>query len=214
MNIGGIQRLSLCDFPATPAAVIFLQGCNLRCPFCHNVSLLPKVTQKSEYTVTTVLNFLTERKNKIHGVVISGGEPTIQPALQSFIASIKSMDFKIKLDTNGTNPAQVQQLIVEGLLDYIAMDIKAPWSKYDILSGTKVQRETIQESIHCISNSDIPHHFRTTFVQPLLDKCDLAEIKMDLPSTSQHIVQKYTGKQQLINESEKKRGSYAALVSR
>ncbi|MGL1932268.1 MAG: anaerobic ribonucleoside-triphosphate reductase activating protein [Desulfotalea sp.] len=191
MIIGGFQPLSLCDFPQTPAAVVFVQGCNLRCPFCHNQQLLPMTQENLEYTEDQILEHLKIRKKVLSAVVISGGEPTVHKDLSLFIIKLKSLGLKVKIDTNGTNPKALIQLIERNLLDYIAMDIKAPLAKYELLSGLPVQTDTISESIQIIANSTVPHHFRTTFVPHLLNTTDIEKIKASIPKQSTHVVQEY-----------------------
>lgn len=191
MNIGGMQKLSLCDYPGTPAIVIFLQGCNFNCPFCHNRKLLPYKSQCESLNETDIFDYLKKRQDKIHGVVISGGEPTVQRDLQIFIRKIKSLGYKTKLDTNGSNPEDICDLLSHELLDYVAMDIKAPWQKYALLAGRKIDESAIRDSVTCIATSGIQHHFRTTFYPAMLSEEDLVDIKALLPKTSQHVVQQF-----------------------
>ncbi len=191
MNIGGMQKLSLCDYPGTPAIVIFLQGCNFDCPFCHNRKLLPYKSQCECLKETDIFDYLKKRQDKIPGVVISGGEPTVQKNLQGFIREMKSLGYKTKLDTNGSNPEDICNLLSHELLDYVAMDIKAPWQKYDLLAGRKIEENAIRDSITCIAASGIPHHFRTTFYPAMLSEEDLVDIKAFLPKSSQHVVQQF-----------------------
>lgn len=135
--------------------------------------------------------YLHKRRSQMSAVVISGGEPTVHKDLIDFIGEIKALGYKVKLDTNGSNPKQIDNLLHRRLLDYIAMDIKAPWQKYDLLAGTKVQHEQIKKSIHCIADSGIDHHFRTTHYPPMLSDDDLAEITSFLPKQSKYIVQPF-----------------------
>ena len=131
--IGGVQKTSLVDFPHRVAAVVFTQGCNFRCGYCHNPLLLPKSNSELDsesFTKEKFFAFLKTRIGKLDGIVITGGEPTLQSGLYDFIKEIKQMGFDIKLDTNGTNPKIVEKLLSDNLLDYIAMDIKAPLEKY------------------------------------------------------------------------------------
>lgn len=191
MIIGGLQKLSLCDYPGTPAIVIFLQGCNFNCPFCHNKQLLAATDGFKQLNRHDVLTYLKKRRSTVSAVVVSGGEPTLQPDLISFIEAIKSIGYLVKLDTNGSRPDEICSLIQKNLIDYIAMDVKAPWQKYDLLSGKKVEHKAIRDSIDQISKSGVAHHFRTTHYLPLLTGEDLIDIKSALPKTSLHIVQPY-----------------------
>ncbi len=190
MNIGGIQPFSLCDYPGLISAVVFAQGCNFRCPYCHNKELIPlkrKVT--AEFTLEEAFLFLEKRQGQLEGIVISGGEPCLQLGLSSFLKDIKTLGYKIKLDTNGSFPEKLNRLISKGLLDYIAMDVKAPFNKYNKLAGVNVDLPVIHESIEIIKSSNLPHLFRTTWDKSLLMKEDLAAIEEMIPDLSKYIVQ-------------------------
>lgn len=191
MIIGGLQKLSLSDYPGIPAIVIFLQGCNFDCPFCHNRQLLKTSAGNSQLSVQDVLGYLEKRSKNVSAVVISGGEPTLQADLILFSTTIKTMGYKVKLDTNGSRPDTLCNLLRQNLVDYIAMDIKATWEKYDLLAGTKVNPGLIKESINCIVESGTPHHFRTTHFTPMLSENDLSLIKLSLPEKSKYVVQPY-----------------------
>ncbi|MFW8601849.1 anaerobic ribonucleoside-triphosphate reductase activating protein [Desulfobacterota bacterium M19] len=190
MIIGGLQRCSFSDYPGRTAAVVFTQGCNFRCPFCHNGSLLT-VTGVARYEEGELFNFLKLRRGRLGGVVVSGGEPTEHKDLPQFIARLKALGFEVKLDTNGSHPEMVKLLMKEGLVDYFAMDIKAPLNKYDSLCGTRVDTEAIRQSISLIAAGGVAHHFRTTFVKPLLTESDLAELRALVPLDSKHITQPF-----------------------
>ncbi len=189
MEIGGLTPFTLSDYPGKVAAIVFTQGCNFACPFCHNSGLIP--TGHGSNEMVKVLEFLSKRRGRLKAVVISGGEPTIQPDLPFFLQEIKRLGFEIKLDTNGSRPRVLDQLIQMGLLDFIAMDVKAPWRKYEKLSGCKVDTSVIERSIEIISKNNISHLFRTTLVPGLLDESDIQEIRRWLPKDSKHIVQAY-----------------------
>ncbi|PID77647.1 MAG: anaerobic ribonucleoside-triphosphate reductase activating protein [Deltaproteobacteria bacterium] len=189
MLIGGFMPLSLIDFPGTPAAVIFTQGCNWRCRYCHNNQLIPKKA-KDLYAEEKVLSLLERRKGLLQGVVITGGEPTLQADLIVFMEKIKSMGFKVKLDTNGTNPDLLEQVLSENAADFIAMDIKASREKYGKIIGCVPDMACISRSIRLIANSGISHQFRTTFDTSILRQEDLEKIKGYLPENSSYVVQK------------------------
>ena len=192
MKIGGLNKFSLSDYPGHVAAVVFTQGCNFRCPFCHNGSLIPgDVSESLLIPEEKVFEFLKDRSSQLDGVVISGGEPTIQPDLSDFIHRIKTIGFLIKLDTNGSLPEVLRKLMKEKLIDFIAMDIKAPLDIYDRLTGAQTPVSQIQESIKLIANSDIAHEFRTTVVKPLLSPGDLLSIRKLIPPVSTHHLQKF-----------------------
>jgi pyruvate formate lyase activating enzyme len=190
MKIGGMQPCSFSDYPGKVAAVLFTQGCNFRCPFCHNGSLLSKKGNES-YSEEEVFTFLKMRKGKLDGVVITGGEPTQHRDLPEFIRRIKQLGFLVKLDTNGSNPSMVEELLEENLIDYLAMDIKAPLNKYDSLCGVQVNTGLISKSISIIGSSKVAHHFRTTNVKPLLKKDDFKNLLDLVPGNSKHITQPF-----------------------
>ncbi len=192
MKIGGFDPFTLSDYPGEIAAIVFTQGCNFRCPFCHNGSLIPADNLESNLIPQTkILSELKAKSKKLDALVISGGEPTLQPDLPDFIRSCKSMGFKIKLDTNGSRPDIIEKLIHDNLLDYIAMDIKAPLESYERLAGVKINTELIQQSITVIAQSGIPHQFRTTNVNSLLTQDDLDKIRTHIPQNSTYIIQDF-----------------------
>lgn len=192
MRFGGFQPFSLSDYPGHVAAIVFAQGCNFRCPFCHNGDLLALApTEKGLYPEKEILNVLRRRQGKLEALVVSGGEPTLQVDLPRFIKLVKDLGYKIKLDTNGSRPVMLAQLIAARLLDYIAMDIKAPLDKYSRLSGTTVITEKIEESIALIAQSKLPHHFRTTEVKSLLTPEDIHAIQQLTPSGSELVLQTF-----------------------
>lgn len=191
MVIGGFQPLSLCDFPGTPAAVVFTQGCNWRCPFCHNKSLW-EFDKEACLSVDQLLSTLSERQNILKGVVFTGGEPTLYADIQQVLQSLKQMGYSIKLDSNGSRPEVIKKLLDQNLLDYIAMDIKAPWSKYSLLTGIeKPNVLNLKRSIQLISESGVTHEFRTTHPPHLLNRVDLERIRAFLPQGSLHKIQTY-----------------------
>ncbi|MDO5437408.1 MAG: anaerobic ribonucleoside-triphosphate reductase activating protein [bacterium] len=167
MLIGGFQKSSLIDFKGRIAAVVFTQGCNFSCPYCHNPELVISMLSRP-YSKEEIFSFLKTRINKLDGVVISGGEPTIHKDLPEFIKEIKNMGFEVKLDTNGTNPLMLKRLLDEKLLDYIAMDIKTSLLDYSRLIRREVKIENIKNSMEIIVKSGIEYEFRTTVVKGLL----------------------------------------------
>jgi len=183
VRIGGYEPCSFCDYEGKLAAVVFTQGCNFRCPFCHNGALMP-LRGASSINVDEVLSRLSERCGKLDAVVITGGEPTLHADLADFIREVRALGFLIKLDTNGSRPETLAALIGDGLLDYIAMDVKAPWSKYAQLAGLPAPIENLQRSMHLIAASGLAHEFRTTVVAPMLSADDLREIEAIIPAGS------------------------------
>ena len=173
MRIGGYDKLSTVDYPGEMACAIFLVGCNFNCGYCHNPSLISgdgAYVPKEE-----VMEYLEFRKDMLDAVCISGGEPTCNKDLKEFIKEIKALGYKVKLDTNGTHPEVIKDLIDENLLDYVAMDIKASPKKYNEVTRAKVNLELIKQTIKILKNSGIKHEFRTTYL-PVLDEDDISEI--------------------------------------
>ncbi len=189
MQIGGFVPFSLCDFPSHPAAVVFTQGCNFRCPFCHNGGLL--TLKAGSIPAGEVLDRLARRRGLLEGVVVSGGEPCAQPDLAAFCASVKRLGFAVKLDTNGSHPSALRELLAQGLIDYVAMDVKAPPELYARLAGVEVNWSVIQESLDILAACKVPHHFRTTVVPSLLSEGDLDEIVSLLPARAKHVRQDF-----------------------
>ncbi|MCK5827554.1 anaerobic ribonucleoside-triphosphate reductase activating protein, partial [Candidatus Bipolaricaulota bacterium] len=177
MIIGGIQWMTLLDYPGRVAATVFTAGCNYRCPFCHNPELvLPELVAKAGMALEEdFFDELAERLGFLDAIVISGGEPTLQPDLLTILERIRQLGYLIKLDTNGSHPEVLQAALAGGLLDYIAMDIKAPIDKYEQVVGTVVDAECIQQSISLIQQSGTDYEFRTT-VAPGLSEQDLFRI--------------------------------------
>jgi len=189
MRIGGLTRCSLIDFPGQVSAIIFTIGCNFRCPYCHN----PELVDETADIIPTedVLDFLRTRIKQLDGVTITGGEPTMHDDLIPFIKEIKALGFKVKLDSNGTNPAMLERLINEELVDYLAMDIKAPFSDYASGVGRPVDVEKIKESVRLIMSNTIPYEFRTTVVKALLSSEDIINISKDIKGAKKYYLQKF-----------------------
>ncbi len=192
MNIGGFQPFTLSDYPGRTAAIVFMQGCNFRCPFCHNRQLWTRKSDgATKIAASEVLDFLRQRHGRLSGLVITGGEPTLQAELLNFMIEVRRLGIAIKLDTNGSRPKALETLFKEELVDYVAMDVKAPYTKYDLLCGGTVDKSAIRKSISIIADSDIRHHFRTTFYPALLSESDLKLIREMLPSQSDYCIQTY-----------------------
>jgi pyruvate formate lyase activating enzyme len=168
MILGGIQKQSFIDYPGKISCVLFTQGCNFHCPYCHNPQLV-RTGNDSPLEETRLWDFLKRRTGFIDGVVITGGEPTLQKDLISFCGKIKAMGYSLKLDTNGSRPQVVQELIEKGLVDYIALDIKTDPSFYSPVLCRDSQHFSIRETIRAVLTSSTEHEFRTTCVKPFLD---------------------------------------------
>lgn len=178
MIIGGLEKLTLLDYPDHLAAIIFTSGCNFRCHFCYNPMLvLPRkegdIKNKEDLNLITsedLFLFLKERFGRLEGVVITGGEPTLHADLPDFIKKIKKLGYLVKLDTNGTNPEMLRKLIKAKLIDYLAMDIKSDANNYERTVGVKVNFQNLQKSAKIIMTSGLPYEFRTTMVPGLVNK--------------------------------------------
>ncbi len=176
MQIGGLQKLSLIDYPGKLACTVFTIGCNFRCPFCYSGELvLPEKTKYQEITSEKeFFDFLIERQGLLEGCVLCGGEPTINKDLPDFLKKIKKLGFLIKIDTNGSNPEILKKLIKDNLIDYIALDIKAPKEKYEFYSSSKLL-ESVEKSIALLKKNKVAYEFRTT-IAPGLNRYDFLAI--------------------------------------
>ncbi len=174
MPIGGIQKTSLIDYPNGLSTVLFFKGCNFKCPYCHNAELIS--FDGEALNEEEILKELSRRSHLIDAVVLSGGESLLSDNLLSLTTKIRSMGYKIKLDTNGSNPDALKEMIEHGLLDYVAMDVKAPLEKYHQVTGVEVDLAAIQKSIDLIVENIREYEFRTTVCHELLDKDDLIKI--------------------------------------
>ena len=179
MEIGGLQKVTLIDYPGRIAATIFLIGCEFKCPWCYARELvLPKEIKKQpRISEKEFFNHLKERKGLLEGVVMCGGEPTINKKLPSFIQKIKKLGYSVKLDTNGSNPKMLKKLIDEKLIDYVAMDIKAPKEKYKKIFGKRVKIEDIEKSIKILKEGKVDYEFRSTVVPTVLNKEDILKMQ-------------------------------------
>jgi len=178
MEIGGLQKLTLIDFPGRISCTVFLSGCNFRCPFCYSseIVLPEKIKKQPKISEKEFFGFLKEKKNLLEGVVICGGEPTINKDLPRFIKKIKKLGYAVKLDTNGSNPVMLKQLIGKKLIDYVAMDIKGPKEKYGKMTGKKIDIKKIEKSIKILKEGKVAFEFRTTIPPNLLKKEDIVKV--------------------------------------
>lgn len=173
MRIGGLQKISLIDYPGRISAIVFTQGCNFRCPYCHNPELVDPAQYGPILPEEEVFSFLERRRGKLEAVTVTGGEPTIQTDLEQFLQKIKKMGYLVKVDTNGSNPTMLERLILGRYIDYLALDVKGPLHKYGQIAKTKIETAKILRSIELVTSSEIEHEFRTTVVRSQLDKEDL-----------------------------------------
>ena len=167
MNIAGLQKMTLLDFPGKVACTVFLQGCNFRCPFCHNSDLLPGQGQPL-MDHEELLAFLQKRRGLLDGVCVTGGEPTLQPQLPQLLSRIKELGYAVKLDTNGAQPQVLWELVEAGLVDYVAMDIKNSREEYPNTTGAPLKiLPQVEESIRCLLRGKVDYELRTTVVREL-----------------------------------------------
>lgn len=190
MLIGGLQRFSLIDYPGKISAVVFTQGCNFRCPYCHNPELV-SFNREGLIEENYILSFLEERRGKIDGVVLTGGEPTLQSDLVDFLREIKNLGFLVKLDTNGSCPEIIEELLEAKLLNYIAMDVKASLENYSEIINVKVDIEKIKKSIDIIMHSGVSYEFRTTIVKSQLKRDDILKIGESIRSAELYVLQSF-----------------------
>ncbi len=189
MRIGAIDKFTLIDFPNRTAAIIFTQGCNFRCPFCHNPELVLPKKFETPIALEEVFAFLDKRKGLLDGVEFTGGEPTLQSDLIMVMEKIKQKGFQIKLDTNGTNPAVLKEALQKKLVDYVAMDIKSSVEKYNEIAGVSVDTEKIKESIEIIKKLAPEYEFRTTVINGFHDKKEMEEIGKLIGGAKQYFIQ-------------------------
>jgi pyruvate formate lyase activating enzyme len=192
MQIHGFNKLTLLDYPGHLAATVFFGGCNMRCPFCHNASLVTGVSTQPVISIEEILSTLSKRQTILEGVCITGGEPTLYPKLPSFIEQIKALGFKVKLDTNGTNPSLMKELVRNRLIDYVAMDIKNARNKYPLTSGNpQINLEAIDESISFLLSSPLDYEFRTTIVKEHHKEEDILSIGEWIKGAEAYYLQSY-----------------------
>ena len=201
MNISGIQKLTLLDFPGKLACTVFTSGCNFRCPFCHNASLvLPGMSDHIDEQ--EVFSFLKKREGILEGVCITGGEPCLQPDLETFIRKVRDIGFAVKLDTNGSFPEKLSSLLEKGFLDYVAMDIKTSKERYPEVCGVQNERlfENVQKSVEILKSSSVPHEFRTTTARELQTKEDFEKIGRWLSGEKRYFIQQYEASGELVGD--------------
>ena len=202
MKVGGIQPVTLLDYPKKVAAIIFVSGCNFRCPFCYNPSLvLPELTTKAKLiSPEDLVVFLKKRKKYLDGLVITGGEPTVDPDLLPFLKQVKKMGYDIKLDTNGSNPDVLQAVIDSGLADYLAMDIKGPLDSYEKYCGLKIDPEVLKISIGLVKNSGLPHEFRSTLIKGYHQTADIESMAQAIGRAKLYYLQNFVPQKRLVGQ--------------
>lgn len=192
MQIYGFNKTTLLDYPEHVAATVFTGGCNFRCPFCHNGGLVLGLNQEERIEEEEVLSYLEKRKGILEGVCITGGEPTLQKDLRNFICKVKDMGYLVKLDTNGYRPQVLWNLMQEGLLDYVAMDIKASKENYAVAAGVEgLDISRIEESVGILKGDKVPYEFRTTVVKGIHSIEEFEEIGQFLAGSRAYYLQQY-----------------------
>ena len=200
MIIRAVQKLSMVDYPGLLCATVFTPGCNLRCPFCHNGTLVLDDEPNVEEQI--VFDFLSTRKNKLDAVCLSGGEPLLQKGVAEFLLKVKGMGFKTKLDTNGTKPQYLRELLESGAVDYVAMDIKNSPARYAETVGVKAfSLKPVYESIDVIRSSGVEYEFRTTVTKTFHDEESLLEASHMIEGASQWYLQTYRESENVIDKS-------------
>lgn len=198
MKIGGIQKFSTVDYPGYPCAAIFTVGCNMRCGYCHNPELVLPEQLADTVPAEDILLFLQKRAGVLEGVTISGGEPTEQADLVDFIRQVKAMGYMIKLDTNGTRPHVISELLNDELVDFIAMDIKGPLQKYVQIAARPIDLGAIEQSIALIKTMP-GHEFRTTIVRSQLVVADFEQIGRMVQGAKRYALQRFVSQGALVS---------------
>ena len=220
MRIQGLQKLTLLDFPERTACTVFTAGCNFRCPFCHNASLVVDIPKEAEISEEEFFSFLKKRQGILDGVCISGGEPLLQPNIEDFMRKIKNMGFAIKLDTNGSFPEKLEMLVENGLVDYVAMDIKNCPELYGVTAGVEtVDIESIKKSVEYLKEGHVPYEFRTTVVKHYHNEDSFERVGQWLTGADKYFLQNFVDSGDLIGKktrgcSEEEMKEFLAIVQK
>jgi len=200
MIIKGLQKTTLLDFPGKVACTVFTAGCNFRCPFCHNASLVISPDMSDTISEEEIFAFLKKRRGILDGVCITGGEPLLQRDIEDFIKKIRELGLAVKLDTNGAYPERLRSIIDKGLVDYVAMDIKNSKEKYALTAGADVDIEKISESVRILMESDVEYEFRTTVVRELHSPEDIQSIGEWIAGADRYFLQSFTDSGEIIGD--------------
>ena len=201
MEIHGLQKLTLLDYPGHTACTVFTARCNWRCPFCHNASLVLRPGEQPVIAEDEFFAFLKKRRGLLDGVAVTGGEPTLQKDLPDFLRRVRAEGFKTKLDTNGTHPAMLRAILDEGLADYVAMDIKAGRDNYSAVTGTlRPGLDAVSESVELLRRSGTEHEFRTTVVRELHSDADFRDIARWLAGEERYFLQAFKDSGDILGE--------------
>ncbi|MEG1657621.1 MAG: anaerobic ribonucleoside-triphosphate reductase activating protein [Oscillibacter sp.] len=201
LHIGGLQKLAMVDYPGKLAATVFTAGCNLRCPFCHNAPLVTHTEQAENWDPGEVLAFLRSRRGLLDGVVLSGGEPLIQPGVEDFLRAVRDLGFPVKLDTNGCYPERLAALLENGLVDYVAMDIKNCLPKYPLTVGLRdFDAAPVEESVALLRRGAVDYEFRTTAVREFHTAADFLAIAHWLEGAPRYFLQNFVDSGNLVGQ--------------
>lgn len=199
MLINGFQKLTVLDYPGKVACIVFTPGCNFRCPFCHNASLVTHIDKEAYIDVSEVLSYLKKRQGLLDGVVITGGEPLLQDGIEEFIAQIKDLGYAVKLDTNGSFPEKLISVVEKGLVDYVAMDIKNSKEKYGMTIGAEnFDINPIEKSVEFLKQGKVDYEFRTTVVKDFHTLEDIQDIVVWLKGAHKYFLQNFVDSGDLI----------------
>ena len=199
MRLQGLQKLTLLDFPEKVACTVFTAGCNFRCPFCHNASLVTHIPEQADMDEERFFSFLKKRKGIIDGVCVTGGEPLLQPDIEDFIRKIKELGYLVKLDTNGSFPDKLKDLVEKRLVDYVAMDIKNSVEKYGVTIGLDTRySETVKESVAFLKEGHVDYEFRTTVTKNFHSEEDFEEIGKWIQGAKHYYLQSFVDSGDLI----------------
>ncbi len=202
MRICGLQGVSIIDFPGRIASVLFLGGCNFRCPFCHNPELVLHADRQADIGLADVLRSVSERKGLVDGVVVTGGEPLINgEALLGLLRSLRDLGLSLKLDTNGYETDMLRTALGAGVVDYVAMDVKTSLERYGAAAGRDVDTDRIREAIDVVRQSGVPHEFRTTCVPGLVEQQDVVSIASLLGRTEHYVLQQFRATESVLEPS-------------
>ena len=198
MIFNGFRKMTLLDFPGRVACTLFTGGCNFRCPFCHNASLVVGGNME-QIDEAVILDYLKKRTGLLDGVCITGGEPTLRPDLIPFIEKVKALGFEVKLDTNGTNPTLLKELLDKELVDYVAMDVKNSFEKYPETCGLDgMELNSIKESIALLIGGKVDFEFRTTVVSPLHEAADIEALAKEIRGAEKYFIQNFVDSGDLL----------------
>lgn len=201
MIIKGFQKLTLLDFPGRMACTVFTGGCNFRCPFCHNALLVTEMDDV-EYTEEEIFSYLEKRRNVLDGVAVTGGEPLLQKDIERFLYEIKEKGFAVKLDTNGSYPGKLADILEMGLVDYVAMDIKNSRARYGETVGIEnFDIKPVEESVELLRSSGVDYEFRTTLTKDFHTPQDMQELAEWIKGTPKYFLQNFVDSGNLIDAS-------------